>query len=333
MKKEIKLFLVDCDGVLTDGGMYYSEFGDEIKKFNTKDGMAFKLLKERNIKTGIITGEKNKIVENRYKKLNIDYLFMGVTNKLEVVENLKEELQINWENISYIGDDINDFELLQKVGFSACPNDASSEILNNTMYISPKSGGNGVVRDVYNYLFNSNTKNSQKEIFSLFEIPNVQVLVDTIWLFQHCMKENYFNAHIMIKLLAIDCYYGKNDFGFKWYNEMQIKRVADNPIIPKYMAYHEKEFKELIKSFEQNGFMVDNPIIVNRDFLFIDGSHRLALALYFGIKQVPIAIDKKYFDISVKDYSFAWFADHDMAYVKKEALKKYVEICEKYEVK
>ena len=333
MKSNIKLFLVDCDGVLTDGGMYYLNSGEEIKKFNTRDGMAFKLLKEKNIKTGIITGEKTNIVKRRFEKLKLDYLFMGAENKLEVVKELKKELKINWENILYIGDDINDLELLKKVGISACPSDAEKEILNVCKYISKKEGGNGVVRDVFNHYFNRNEELDFNDVFKLFDIPGIGLKVNTFSFFKHCMKDNFFNAHIMIKMLAIDCYFGKNDYGWKWYNEMQKKRVADNPLIPKHMAYHEKEFKELIESFEKNGYLEEKPIIVNKDFLFIDGSHRLALALYFGIKEVPISIDKNYFDIESKDYSFDWFDKHGMEFVRQNAMEKYNEICEKYEGK
>ena len=165
------------------------------------------------------------------------------------------------------------------------------------------------------------------DIVNLFSIPGVEVTVDTFWFFNHCMKDNFFNAQIMIRMIAIDCYYNKNDYGWDWYNEMQIKRVNDNPLIPKHMAYHEAEFKKLIQSFEKNGFLKDCPIVVNKDFLFIDGAHRLALALYFGIKRIPITIDKEYYNLETKDYSFDWFDKHDMKYVKEKALEKYKEIC------
>ncbi len=169
------------------------------------------------------------------------------------------------------------------------------------------------------------------DLLSLFKIPNINVKLDTFWFFKHCMKDNFFNAHILVRLLAIDCYYGKNDFGFDWYNEMQQKRVKDNPLVPKHMANHEKEFRKLIKSFESKGYIDDYPIVVNKDLLFIDGAHRLALALYFGIKEIPITVDEKYYFIDSRDYSFEWFKKHDMVYVIPEALEKYREICEKYE--
>lgn len=151
--KKIKLFLTDCDGVLTDGGMYYFESGDEAKKFNTRDGMAFKLLREKEIKIGIITGESTKIVLNRGKKLKMDYIFLGVNKKIEIVDKIIDELGINYENVLYVGDDLNDLDVIKKVGFSACPQDAEYIIKENCQYISKKNGGFGVIRDIYNNFF------------------------------------------------------------------------------------------------------------------------------------------------------------------------------------
>lgn len=170
----------------------------------------------------------------------------------------------------------------------------------------------------------------ENDIFRLFSIPNIKVYVDTFWFFNHCMKDNFFNAHIMVRMLAIDCYYGKNSYGWDWYNKMQYERVKDNPLVPKHMAYHEEEFKKLILSFEKKGFDENYPIIVNNELLFIDGAHRLALALHFGIKRIPISIDSKYYYINNRDYSFEWFKNHGMDYVKEQALLKYKDICKNY---
>ena len=149
----IKLFLTDVDGVLTDAGMYYSETGDELKKFNTRDGVGFRLLSERGVKTGIVTSENTKIVERRARKLNLDYCFQSVSNKLGIVNNLCTKLNISLQNVAYIGDDINDAELLKKVGIAACPSNAVSEIkdIPNIIQLSTK-GGDGVVRDFVSLL-------------------------------------------------------------------------------------------------------------------------------------------------------------------------------------
>lgn len=124
--KKIKLFLTDVDGTLTDGSMYYSENGDELKKFNTRDGLGIRLLREAGIKVGIITSENTKIVENRAKKLNADYLFQGKIDggKLAIAQEICQKEGISLNEVAYIGDDVNCIELLKSVGLAACPADA-----------------------------------------------------------------------------------------------------------------------------------------------------------------------------------------------------------------
>ncbi len=146
--RDIKLFLSDVDGVLTDAGMYYSENGDELKKFCTYDGMGFKILQQSGIKVGIITSEDKQLNRQRAKKLKLDYDFHGQTNKLETVLNLCRELGISLEQVAYIGDDINDLELLSKVGLVACPSNARSVIkeISNIIHLKT-AGGSGAVRE------------------------------------------------------------------------------------------------------------------------------------------------------------------------------------------
>lgn len=153
---KINMFLTDCDGCLTDGGMYYSESGDELKKYNTKDGMGFSFLKKRNIITGIITSEKLNLIERRSKKLDIDIIEMNCTNKLATIKRLCKQYNISLENVCYIGDDVNDIDAINAVGFGCCPYDASLEIKAVANYISKISGGNGVIRDVVNKILGSN---------------------------------------------------------------------------------------------------------------------------------------------------------------------------------
>ncbi len=145
---DIKVVLSDVDGVLTDAGMYYSEKGDEIKKFCTYDGMGFNLLKENGFKVGIITMEDRELNRRRSQKLKLDFDFHGIKNKLETVENLCKELNITLENIAYIGDDINDFDLLCKVGLAACPKNAVQKIktIPGIIHLS-KAGGKGAFRE------------------------------------------------------------------------------------------------------------------------------------------------------------------------------------------
>lgn len=154
-KKRItpKLFIMDCDGVLTDGGMYYSNSGEEIKKFNTMDGMGIKLLHDNNIKTAIVTGENTKIVSNRAKKLGIDYVYQGVKDKLSIAKEICKKELITMNDVAFIGDDINDIKLLKNVGSAACPINAQEEVKNIPNIIKLKrNGGNGAVREFISLL-------------------------------------------------------------------------------------------------------------------------------------------------------------------------------------
>jgi N-acylneuraminate cytidylyltransferase len=145
---KIKVIVTDVDGVLTDGGMYYSKNGEELKKFNTRDGMAFELLKKNNLKSVIITKENSKIVEKRAHKIKTDLVFLGIQKKELELPKICKKLSISNDEILYVGDDINDLEVMKLVGFSACPNDAVDEIKKNSDYISPFNGGTGVVREL-----------------------------------------------------------------------------------------------------------------------------------------------------------------------------------------
>tara|TARA_B100001939_G_scaffold333049_1_gene332638 strand:- start:248 stop:1390 length:1143 start_codon:yes stop_codon:yes gene_type:complete len=149
----IKIVLSDVDGVLTDAGMYYSENGDEIKKFCVYDGMAFKILQDHGYKVGIITTEDMNLNRRRAKKLNLDYDFHGINDKLTVIKKLCKKENIDINQVAYIGDDINCFELLSNVGIAACPLNAVSEIKNIPGIIHlNKKGGDGVFREFINYL-------------------------------------------------------------------------------------------------------------------------------------------------------------------------------------
>lgn len=162
MKKEkqpkkngrIKMLLTDCDGCLTDGGMYYSEQGDELKKFSTRDGMAFALLKQRGIITGIITSESVELNRRRAEKMHIDELYIGIKDKMSAVKELAEKYSISMDEIAYIGDDINDLPVLEAVGLSCCPNDAVDEVIGAVKYIASACGGQGVVREIVDKLIN-----------------------------------------------------------------------------------------------------------------------------------------------------------------------------------
>lgn len=144
----VEALVMDVDGVWTDGGMYYSESGDELKKFNTRDGKGIELLRNRGIKTAIITQENTEIVANRAKKLRIDYVYQGVTDKLKAVLEIAKKMEIELKQIAYVGDDINDVEAMRAVGFSATPADGADENKRVADCICSRKGGEGCVREI-----------------------------------------------------------------------------------------------------------------------------------------------------------------------------------------
>lgn len=145
---KIKIFLSDVDGVLTDAGMYYTENGDEFKKFCTYDGMGFQLLQKTGVKVGILTTEDRELNRRRAKKLGLDFDFHGAKDKLQIVKALCEKENVSLDEIAYIGDDVNCFELLSNAGLSACPMNAVSKIKSIPNIIQLKrNGGDGVVRE------------------------------------------------------------------------------------------------------------------------------------------------------------------------------------------
>lgn len=146
----IKLFLSDIDGTLTDGGMYYSENGDELKKFNTRDGMGMAMLREKGIKVGIITSENRQLNQRRADKLKLDYFYQGRKNggKLAVAKEICEMMGISLHEVAYIGDDVNCIELLSAVGLAACPADSDARVKAIPgIKIMTKKGGEGCVRE------------------------------------------------------------------------------------------------------------------------------------------------------------------------------------------
>lgn len=148
MKNKLpKLILTDIDGVWTDGGMYYDQTGNEWKKFHTYDSAGVLLAHENGIPVGIITGEKTQIVDRRAQKLKVDYLFQGVKNKLEVALKLVESLNITLDDVAYIGDDLNDVELLKAVGVAGVPSSAPHYIKKLSTIALQKKGGEGVFRE------------------------------------------------------------------------------------------------------------------------------------------------------------------------------------------
>ena len=114
----VKLLAMDVDGILTDAGMYYSENGDELKKFNTRDGKGIELLRSAGIKIAFITSEKTKIVERRAVKLKIDELYQGIQDKLAAIRQIMSKYSLTYKEVAFIGDDINDLDILRAVGLA-----------------------------------------------------------------------------------------------------------------------------------------------------------------------------------------------------------------------
>lgn len=146
--EKIKLLVLDVDGVMTDGGMYYTESGDQFKKYNTKDGMAIQHLVKENFQLAIISsGYKTEMVKSRAELLGIQFCYVGRDRKMDILMGHCATLGIELENVAIVGDDINDLEMIKKIGFSACPADAVNAVKSQVDIILSKKGGEGCVRE------------------------------------------------------------------------------------------------------------------------------------------------------------------------------------------
>lgn len=147
---DIKLFLTDVDGTLTDGGMYYGSDGTEFKKFNTRDGMGLQLLQRTGVKVGIVTSENTAINVNRARKLGLDYLKQSARggSKLAATREICDEMGISIDQVAYVGDDVNCYDLLAAVGWAACPADACDKVKGIPgILILNRRGGDACVRE------------------------------------------------------------------------------------------------------------------------------------------------------------------------------------------
>jgi len=154
--KKVKLLAMDVDGTMTDGKIYMGISGESFKVFDIKDGYAIhELLPKYGIKTAIITGRSSKIVENRAKELDVDFVFQGVENKLMVLKKLADKINISLSEVAYIGDDISDLECINESGYSACPADAVVAVSHSVKFICKNKCGDGAVREFAEYLVNS----------------------------------------------------------------------------------------------------------------------------------------------------------------------------------
>jgi len=148
----LKLVVFDVDGCMTNGGISYDSNGNEIKTFNVKDGLGIVTLGKMGIKTAIITGRESNIVKNRAEELHISYLFQGVKNKLEKLDDILEKEGFGYSEVAYIGDDINDTSILKTVGYSFAPSDACIYAKKAAKIVLQRGGGEGAVREMIEIL-------------------------------------------------------------------------------------------------------------------------------------------------------------------------------------
>jgi len=144
----IRLLVLDVDGTLTDGGVYIDANGVQSKKFNIKDGMGITQLREKGIHIGIISHSRSKsILDERARMLGIELMYSGKEPKLQVLDRWIKDLELTYEQVSFIGDDINDLEVIHKVGLSACPHDAHFSVVKEVDVVLQRNGGDGCVRE------------------------------------------------------------------------------------------------------------------------------------------------------------------------------------------
>ncbi len=155
--KSVKLLCCDIDGVMTDGGMYYGAEGQIMVKFNVLDGMGIKLIQKLGIKTCFITMSNTNIIQSRADVLGIDYCYMGITDKREKMEELTNELSINFNETAHIADDVNDLSLLKAVGCSVTVPNGVEEVKATASFITSKAGGYGAVRELCDCLVKAQT--------------------------------------------------------------------------------------------------------------------------------------------------------------------------------
>ena len=154
----IKLVLLDVDGTLTDGGIYRGNNGEELKRFNVKDGYAIVNAQKLGIEFGIITGRKSELVEIRSNELKIKYLYQGISEKTVILEEIMQKTGLEKEEIAYTGDDLNDILIMKQSGLTGAPKDAADEVIQIVDFVSEKNGGSGAVREFVEYILKKDGK-------------------------------------------------------------------------------------------------------------------------------------------------------------------------------
>ena len=153
--KKIKLVITDVDGVLTDGGMYYSEKGEILKKFNARDGKGVELLHKILIKTVFLTSENSKIAKARARKVKADYCYINIKRKETMLSTICKRFRVKPSNIAYIGDDVNDIKIMKLVGLSAVPSNGTKEVKSVSDFKCKTKGGDGAFREFSDLILSS----------------------------------------------------------------------------------------------------------------------------------------------------------------------------------
>jgi len=151
--KNIRLLAFDVDGVLTDGSITYDENGVEYKTFNAKDGHGLARMAKNGFITAIITGRRNGTVDCRAADLCVTEVFQGVKNKLPILEGIMQKYELDFSQVAYMGDDVPDLCILEKVAIAACPSDAVPKVIKACNFISSRPGGRGAVRELCDLVF------------------------------------------------------------------------------------------------------------------------------------------------------------------------------------
>ncbi len=145
---KIKVAIFDVDGVMTDGGMILDEEGKEYKVFNAKDGQGLVMLNRAGVKTVIITAKESYMVQKRFTALGFTRIYQGQRNKETALDEVVDDYELKFDEVSYMGDDLPDLCVLRKVGLPSCPNDAVPEVVKASRFVSSKDGGRGAVREL-----------------------------------------------------------------------------------------------------------------------------------------------------------------------------------------
>ncbi len=144
----VRILLMDVDGVLTDGRLYYTERGETLKVFDVRDGLGIKMIQKEGIRTGVISGRDSEPLRNRLEELGIDEIYMGRFRKEEVLEEILTKYNLSPEEVAFIGDDLVDIPVLRRVGFPVAVRNAPEEVMKHAVYVTRTQGGRGAVREV-----------------------------------------------------------------------------------------------------------------------------------------------------------------------------------------